>query len=164
MSKQRIQLNSLGAVIEASHFLNGTSSYRTLVDYTEEMIKRNAWSNCLSVRVGRLSVKEVISRKLPRKIITAAITVPIYAILLALVTPYFYESNVYSLWRYLGKILVTTQGYILYSFPAILLYGVFTSSSKRLTFIQIHEKWVSKVRVFSIVTFSYDFRIIITLD
>jgi len=30
------------AVIEASHFLNGTSSYRTLVDYTEEMIKRNA--------------------------------------------------------------------------------------------------------------------------
>lgn len=42
MSKQRIQLNSLGAVIEASHFLNGTSSYRTLVDYVEEMIKRNA--------------------------------------------------------------------------------------------------------------------------
>jgi len=83
--------------------------------------------NYLSDRVGESGVKGTIIRAMSRKIIAAAITVPIYAILLALVTSYFYDVNVHSPWQYVEMILVTTIGYMLYSFPVILLYGSLTS-------------------------------------
>lgn len=74
-----------------------------------------------------LSIKEIIIRALPRKIIAAAITSPIYAILLALMTSDFFQGNVYPSWNYVEMILVTTLGYMLYIFPVILIYGSLTS-------------------------------------
>jgi len=77
--------------------------------------------------VGRLRGKGILIRALPRKLIAAAITGSLYAIVLALLAPFFYEINVHSPWQYVEMIFVTALGYMLYSLPVILLYGSLAS-------------------------------------
>ncbi|USK93156.1 hypothetical protein [Rossellomorea marisflavi] len=64
---------------------------------------------------------------LPRKIMSACISGPIFAIILALVNPNPFEEPITSFWDYASSITLATPAYLLYSFPVILIYGVITS-------------------------------------
>jgi hypothetical protein len=108
-----------------------------------------------------LSQKENVIRALPRKIIASAITGPVYVLLLALVTPYFYESNVHSPWQYVEMILVTTLGYMLYSFPVILLYGSLTSIVSDLLSSKLSENGSVKLECFLSLLFHLIFGLLI---
>jgi hypothetical protein len=65
---------------------------------------------------------------LPRKVISASVTGTLFSILLGFTLPYaFGEIYVSSFQDYLVTSSTTIPMYLVYSFPAILLYGVFTS-------------------------------------
>ncbi|MGG4549709.1 hypothetical protein ABER02_18350 [Rossellomorea marisflavi] len=64
---------------------------------------------------------------LPRKIMSACISGPIFAIILALVNPNPFEEPITPFWDYASSITLATPAYLLYSFPVILIYGVITS-------------------------------------
>lgn len=72
-------------------------------------------------------LKVHVVQVLPRKIIAAAISGSIYVIFFALVKSNIYENNGYSPWQYVEMIVVTTLGYMLFSFPVIFLYGPLSS-------------------------------------
>ena len=72
-------------------------------------------------------LKVHVVQVLPRKIIAAAISGSIYAILFALVKSNIYESKGLSPWQYVEMIVVTTIVYMLFSFPVIFLYGSLSS-------------------------------------
>lgn len=65
---------------------------------------------------------------LPRKIISASVSGTIFAIILGLVIPNpFGDENISSFQSYLISSITIIPIYMLYSFPAILIYGVVTS-------------------------------------
>ncbi|TDL64808.1 hypothetical protein E2R56_25985 [Rhodococcus qingshengii] len=80
---------------------------------------------------------------LPRKIISASVSGTIFAIILGLTQPDpFGEINLSSIQNYLLSTSTIIPIYMMYSFPAILIYGVFTSiiSDKVGDFIAIKVK------------------------
>ncbi|SET52657.1 hypothetical protein SAMN05421676_105188 [Salinibacillus kushneri] len=62
-----------------------------------------------------------------RKIISASVTGSMFAILLALIEPNPFGETIPSMSDYLFAVVLATPVYLLYSFPAILIYGVLTS-------------------------------------
>ncbi|MBO0960892.1 hypothetical protein J1P26_14405 [Neobacillus sp. MM2021_6] len=80
---------------------------------------------------------------LPRKIISASVSATIFAIILGLINPNpFGDISVSSIYKYLFSSISIIPIYIMYSFPAILIYGVITSiiSDKVGEFISIKTK------------------------
>ncbi|GGE56041.1 hypothetical protein [Priestia taiwanensis] len=63
---------------------------------------------------------------LPRKIIAASISGPLFAIILAMIEPYG-ENAFRSVSNYISAVADATVIYMWYSFPVILVYGVSTS-------------------------------------
>jgi ABC-type dipeptide/oligopeptide/nickel transport system permease component len=70
-----------------------------------------------------MEVNKIISRK----IISASVSGSIFAILLGLIVPNPFGETISSLSYYLFAVVLTTPVYLMYSFPAILIYGVLTS-------------------------------------
>lgn len=65
---------------------------------------------------------------LPRKIISASVSGTIFAIILGVTHPDpFVDKNLSSIQNYLLSTSTIIPIYMMYSFPAILIYGVFTS-------------------------------------
>ncbi|WP_240335314.1 hypothetical protein [Paraliobacillus sediminis] len=62
-----------------------------------------------------------------RKIISASVSGSLFAILLGLIVPNLFGEAVTSVPDYLFSFVETTPVYLMYSFPAILIYGVLTS-------------------------------------
>jgi len=70
-----------------------------------------------------MEVNKIISRK----IISASVSGSIYAILLGLIMPNPFGETITSIPNYLFLVVLATPVYLMYSFPAILIYGVLTS-------------------------------------
>jgi len=68
-----------------------------------------------------------VNKILSRKIISASISGSLFAILLGLIVPNPFGDAITSISDYLFAVVLTTPLYLLYSFPAILIYGVLTS-------------------------------------
>ncbi|MEK4149526.1 MULTISPECIES: hypothetical protein [Robertmurraya] len=74
-----------------------------------------------------LSIKEITTNVLPRKIITASIAGSLFAILFGLVTPSPFGDEINSIKAYLWAFVMVTPIYLMYSFPVIFIYGTITS-------------------------------------
>ncbi|WP_226669843.1 hypothetical protein [Metabacillus litoralis] len=70
-----------------------------------------------------MEVNKIISRK----IISASVSGSMFAILLGLIVPNPFGGTISSIPNYLFEVVLTTPLYLMYSFPAILIYGVLTS-------------------------------------
>jgi len=70
-----------------------------------------------------MEVNKIISRK----IISASVSGSMFAILLGLIVPNPFGETISSIPNYLFAVAITTPVYLMYSFPAILIYGVLTS-------------------------------------
>jgi hypothetical protein len=70
-----------------------------------------------------LEVNKIVSRK----IISASVSGSLFAILLGLIVPNPFGETISSLSNYFFAVVLTTPVYLMYSFPAILIYGVVTS-------------------------------------
>ncbi|MCM3587813.1 hypothetical protein M3182_18975 [Mesobacillus maritimus] len=68
-----------------------------------------------------------VNKILSRKIISASISGSLFAILLGLIVPNPFGEAITSISDYLFAVVLTTPLYLMYSFPAILIYGVLTS-------------------------------------
>lgn len=75
-----------------------------------------------------MSFKSEISAILSRKIISASISGSIFAILLGLFIPDPFDMGISSVGEYIENLVVAVPGYLVYSFPVILLYGTITST------------------------------------
>jgi hypothetical protein len=65
---------------------------------------------------------------LPRKILSASVSGTVFAIILGLTLPNpFFDKNISSIQNYFLSISTIIPIYMIYSFPAFLIYGVFTS-------------------------------------
>ncbi|MCT2536083.1 hypothetical protein NC661_20930 [Aquibacillus koreensis] len=62
-----------------------------------------------------------------RKIISASLSGSLFAILLGLIAPNPFGETISSISNYLFDFVIATPVYLMYSFPAILIYGVLTS-------------------------------------
>ncbi|MEI5908497.1 hypothetical protein WAK64_15730 [Bacillus spongiae] len=62
-----------------------------------------------------------------RKIISASVSGSLFAILLGLFVPNPFGETIPSIPNYLFAVVLVTPVYLMYSFPAILIYGVLTS-------------------------------------
>ncbi|WP_010649069.1 hypothetical protein [Oceanobacillus massiliensis] len=62
-----------------------------------------------------------------RKIITASITVSIFSVLFGFIVPNPFGDTIPSISYYLLSVAMAIPVYLMYSFPAILIYGVLTS-------------------------------------
>lgn len=62
-----------------------------------------------------------------RKIISASVSGSLFAILLGLIVPNPFGEDISSITDYVFNIIIVTPVYLMYSFPAILIYGVLTS-------------------------------------
>ncbi|WP_428912551.1 hypothetical protein [Niallia sp. Krafla_26] len=71
-----------------------------------------------------MEVNKIISRK----IISASISGSMFAILLGLFVPNPFGETISSIPHYLFAMVLSTPVYLMYSFPAILIYGVLTST------------------------------------
>lgn len=74
-----------------------------------------------------MSVKDEISSILPRKIISASISSFLFAILLSLFIPDPFDAGIKYIGEYIETFMLAVPGYLMYSFPVILLYGTITS-------------------------------------
>ena len=74
-----------------------------------------------------MNFKSEISSILPRKIISASISSSIFAILLGLFISDPFDMGISSVGEYIEALLVAVPGYLIYSFPVILLYGTIAS-------------------------------------
>ncbi|RHW43270.1 hypothetical protein D1B31_00940 [Neobacillus notoginsengisoli] len=63
----------------------------------------------------------------PRKIITASLSGSLYPVLLGLIVPDIFGEGIDSLSDYFVSAISIVPIYMMYSFPAILVYGVLTS-------------------------------------
>lgn len=75
-----------------------------------------------------MSFKSEISPILSRKIVSASISSSIFAILLGLFIPDPFDMGISSVGEYIQDLLVVVPGYLIYSFPVILLYGTIAST------------------------------------
>lgn len=75
-----------------------------------------------------MSSKTGLSQILSRKIISAAISGSIFAILLGLFMPNPFGEDIQSTGAYLRAFFIAVPAYLMYSFPVILLYGTITST------------------------------------
>lgn len=75
-----------------------------------------------------MSFKSEISPMLSRKIISASISGTIFAILLALFMPDPFDMGISSVGEYIQEFLISVPGYLIYSFPVILVYGTLAST------------------------------------
>lgn len=62
-----------------------------------------------------------------RKIISASVSGSLFAILLGSIVPNPFGEDISSITDYLFNFIIATPVYLMYSFPAILIYGVLTS-------------------------------------
>ncbi|MCM3768311.1 hypothetical protein [Neobacillus niacini] len=62
-----------------------------------------------------------------RKIISASVSDSLFSILLGLIVPNPFGEAITSVPNYLFAVVLSTPVYLMYSFPAILIYGVLTS-------------------------------------
>ena len=72
--------------------------------------------------------KNEISPILSRKIISGSISGTLFAILLGLFMPDPFDMGTSSVGEYIQEFLISVPGYIIYSFPVILVYGTLTST------------------------------------
>jgi len=72
--------------------------------------------------------KNEISPILSRKVISAAISGSIFAILLGLFVPDPFGVGINSVGEYIQDFVIAVPAYLMYSFPVILLYGSITST------------------------------------
>lgn len=75
-----------------------------------------------------MSFKSEISQILSRKIISASISGTIFAVILGLFIPDPFEMGISSVGEYIQDLLIAVPGYLVYSFPVILLYGTIAST------------------------------------
>ena len=75
-----------------------------------------------------MSFKSKISPILPRKIISASISSSIFSILLGLFIPDPFDVGISSVGEYIDDFLVAVPGYLIFSFPVILVYGTIAST------------------------------------
>lgn len=68
-----------------------------------------------------------VSKIISRKIISASVSGSMFAILLGLIVPNPFGETISSIPNYLFAVALSTPVYLMYSFPAILIYGVLTS-------------------------------------
>lgn len=68
-----------------------------------------------------------VNKIISRKIISASVTGSLFAILLGLIMPNPFGETITSIPNYLFAVVLATPVYLMYSFPAILIYGVLTS-------------------------------------
>ena len=64
---------------------------------------------------------------LPRKIVTASIAGTLYTLILSLIIPDIFGEGIDSVSEYFYSAISIAPIYMMYSFPAILIYGVITS-------------------------------------
>ena len=62
-----------------------------------------------------------------RKFISASVSGALFAILLGLIVPNPFGEDISSIADYLFAFIIATPVYLMYSYPAILIYGVLTS-------------------------------------
>lgn len=74
-----------------------------------------------------MSFKSEISPILSRKIISASISGTIFAIVLGLFIPDPFDVGIRSVSEYIRELQISVPGYLMYSFPVILLYGTIAS-------------------------------------
>ena len=100
--------------------------------------------------MSKLEVNKIVSRK----IISASVSGTLFAIVLGLIVPNPFGEEITSIPNYLFLVTLSIPIYIMYSFPVILVYGVFTSilSDKISTFISMKiEKEKSEMFISGIV-------------
>jgi hypothetical protein len=68
-----------------------------------------------------------IKHVLPRKLLTASISGSLFAILLSLLFPGSFGSEINSIKEYIWGFTKTVPFYLMYSFPVIFVYGTVTS-------------------------------------
>jgi ABC-type dipeptide/oligopeptide/nickel transport system permease component len=92
-----------------------------------------------------------VSKIIARKIISASVSGSLFAILLGLIVPNPFGETISSISNYLFAVVLTTPIYLMYSFPAILIYGVLTSilSDKVSRFISTKVKNEKSEMIFS---------------
>ncbi len=73
--------------------------------------------------VLNMEVNKIISRK----IISASASGSLFAVLLGLIVPNPFGETITSIPNYLFAVVLAIPVYLMYSFPAILIYGVLTS-------------------------------------
>lgn len=71
--------------------------------------------------------KEALIQSIPRKIIAAAITSVLFAVLFALVQPGPFGEEILSERQYIEAFVLSISVYLMFSFPVILFYGSLTS-------------------------------------
>ncbi|MGG0642562.1 hypothetical protein ABE021_01285 [Sporosarcina gallistercoris] len=74
-----------------------------------------------------MSFQSEISPILSRKIISASISGTTFAIVLGLFIPDPFDVGIRSLGEYIRELQISVPGYLIYSFPVILLYGTIAS-------------------------------------
>lgn len=119
MSKELFHLTSKSSL----HALIAIFNRLTPNSYKKEKIK------------GGFTVNSTITRK----IVSAAISGSIFAILLGFITPDPFGQGIDSLIDYLLTFTISIPAYLVYSFPVILIYGVLTSLISDRT-----SNWVTK--------------------
>jgi hypothetical protein len=77
-----------------------------------------------------------------RKVISASVSGSLFAILLGLIVPNPFGETIISISNYLFSVVVSVPIYLMYSFPVILVYGIFASiiSDKAGEFISTKTK------------------------
>ncbi|MDL4840214.1 hypothetical protein [Aquibacillus rhizosphaerae] len=74
-----------------------------------------------------MSFKDEINDKLSRKVMSAAISGTLFAVLLGLIVPNPFGEEINSIWEYFHGFILSTPIYLLYSIPVIFVYGILTS-------------------------------------